>query len=145
MARYRFFFWLDANKDDELLLCESIDELKHKRAYTAAIRDGLRLVLTLSRGDTTFLETRFPLVVRKLIEQYYPTRELEDMRKELRDLRERVAVAASAPSGLKPLTGGKMVLPLLEDDEDGSTLMLKRDTRTDAGQNFLNSMEGLLG
>ena len=45
MARFRVSFWLNAAKDDELLLLEEIDQLKKGRAFTRTIRDGIRLVL----------------------------------------------------------------------------------------------------
>lgn len=68
MARYKRHFWLDASKDDELLLLETIDELKAERKFSRAIRDGLRLFVSLSRGETDVLERLFPAVVARLRE-----------------------------------------------------------------------------
>lgn len=62
MARGRFTFWLDFRKDDELLLAEMIDDLKRKRGFASAIRDGLRLIVDLRAGRLDVLFELFPWV-----------------------------------------------------------------------------------
>ncbi len=63
MARYQFKFWLDCSKDGELLLAESIDDLKRKRSFASTIRDALRLILDLRAGRIDLLLEFFPFVV----------------------------------------------------------------------------------
>jgi hypothetical protein len=62
MARGRFTFWLDFRKDDELVLAETIDDLKRKRGFASAIRDGLRLIVDLRAGQLDVLFELFPWV-----------------------------------------------------------------------------------
>jgi len=64
--RLRFHFWLDLNKPDEADLADTIEQLKGKRSFAAAIRDGLRLVVSLAQGDTTVLKRLFPQVVEDI-------------------------------------------------------------------------------
>jgi hypothetical protein len=58
--RYRFEFWLDSNKNDELLLMEEIAALKKKRLFAQTIRDGIRLIVDLRRGSFDVLVELFP-------------------------------------------------------------------------------------
>jgi len=62
MARFKFNFWLDCDKDNELLLADTIDDLKRQRAFTATIRDGIRLICDLRRGSLDVLFELFPWV-----------------------------------------------------------------------------------
>lgn len=69
MARYQFRFWLDCDKDDQLLLADAIDDLKHQRAWAGTIRDALRLVLDLRAGGLDVLFELFPWVMADLNER----------------------------------------------------------------------------
>ena len=62
MARYQFCFWLDCDKDDELLIAEEIDTLKQERSFSKTIRDGIRLISDLRRGNVDVLLELFPEV-----------------------------------------------------------------------------------
>ena len=60
MARGRFLFWLNYDKDEELLVADMIDELKTRRQFTKSIRDGIRLVYDLRQGKVDVLRELFP-------------------------------------------------------------------------------------
>jgi len=58
--RLRFMFWLDLNKPDENNLAETIEQLKQERSFSRAIRQGLRLWMSLRRRDVSVLLELFP-------------------------------------------------------------------------------------
>lgn len=58
--RIQFKFWLDCNRDDELLVAETIDELKRQRQFASTIRDGIMLITELRKGKTDLLLRLFP-------------------------------------------------------------------------------------
>lgn len=60
--RLQFKFWLDVNKPDEYELAEMIAELKESKAFSGAVRDGIRLMVDLWRGNLDVLLTLFPWV-----------------------------------------------------------------------------------
>lgn len=63
-ATYRvmYKFWLDQFRPDEFELMMFIEQLKRERGFAKAIRDGLRLVMSLRRGDTSVLYELYPLL-----------------------------------------------------------------------------------
>lgn len=60
--RLRFMFWLDLKKADEYELAEEIEHLKEQRSFAQTVRDGIRLVSSLRRGNLDVLEKLFPWV-----------------------------------------------------------------------------------
>lgn len=62
--RQQFKFWLDDQKPDEAQLIEVIDDLKANRAFSEALRTGLKLYADLSEGDTSLLFERFGHILR---------------------------------------------------------------------------------
>lgn len=60
--RYRWMFWLDVRHDDQLMLCEALDDLKAERKYAPTIRDALKLILSLRERRIDFLLDLFPWV-----------------------------------------------------------------------------------
>ncbi len=71
MARYRFNFWLDGNKDDELIVAEKVDELKRKRSFSSVMRDGIMIVSELREGRADLLFKLYPWVA-DLVKQAAP-------------------------------------------------------------------------
>lgn len=67
-ARFRlqYKFWLDINQTGDAHLADEIEELKEKRQFAKTIRDGLRLILDLRRGNTDVLCELFPLIGERL-------------------------------------------------------------------------------
>lgn len=64
--RLRFVFWLDMKKPVENELAEQIEQLKATRNFSRTIRDGLRLIIDLRRGNTDVLCELFPLIGERL-------------------------------------------------------------------------------
>jgi len=59
----QFIFWLNLEDESEYAIAETIEELKDRRQFSKSIRDGLRLVVDLSRGKTDVLKELFPTVL----------------------------------------------------------------------------------
>lgn len=63
MPRKRIEAWLCLDKAEEYdLLHRIIPELKTQRAYSAAVRDGLRIMWELRQGQTDHLLKSFPFL-----------------------------------------------------------------------------------
>lgn len=60
--RYQFKFWLDASKDNELLLAEEVDGLKLRRQWQPTVRDALHLLLSLKKRKIDVLLELFPWI-----------------------------------------------------------------------------------
>lgn len=58
--REKIDMFLDLKKREQLILYQEIETLKAKRRFGPMWRDGLRLILSLKRGDTSVLEELFP-------------------------------------------------------------------------------------
>lgn len=71
--RFQFKFWLDANKDDELILCEELDTLKKQRRFTPTIREAFKLILSLRERKIDYLLQLFPWV-----EEYFRAKFAQD-------------------------------------------------------------------
>lgn len=63
--RKRYKFWLNILKDDEFELAEELDTLKKRRLFTPTIRDGIRLILDLRKGNMEILFELFPHLQEK--------------------------------------------------------------------------------
>lgn len=153
--RERFNFWLDLSKQVEYDLADAIHQLKHTRQFASTVRDGLRLILTLRLGDTSVLESLFPGIVKQLVAAN-TNHELVELRKELADLRDRVATAAVvAPAESRPALSGLKKTAINLDDGEGfaprvremqiqdtdDTLVVKKHVTSEAEvlSNFKNS------
>ena len=67
--RLMFKFWLDISKADEESVADIIEKLKSARAFSAAIRDGLRLIWDLRQGKIDVLLELFPFVKAAIAER----------------------------------------------------------------------------
>lgn len=164
MARFKIAFWLDADKDDELLLLETIDELKAARQFTRAVRDGLRLFVSLSKGETDVLESLFPAVVARLRGegntdtgggggQSEHLARIESLLLQLQTPGGIVAAArepqpaaiAGNTGGPKPMTTGAAPPPPVYDDDDADLITVKKSEGggRQANENFLAAMRRL--
>jgi hypothetical protein len=149
--RLKFMFWLDVTKEDELVLSEQIEELKQHRSYVKTIRDGIRLVCDLKQGSTQVLFELFPWLRTELVAAA-PVATDTKLQEEVAQLKQLIlgqgynvqSSLSANTSGPKPLNKPKLLLPLLDDD-DQETLVIRKNTSNDAGLNFLNAMTGLLG
>ncbi|NWF67577.1 MAG: hypothetical protein HXY40_00685 [Chloroflexi bacterium] len=153
MARGRFTFWLDYSKDEQLLLAETIDELKRRRTFVQTIREGIRLMCDLRAGRLNVLLELFPWVRQELMAASSPAKtagELE-VQRQLARLEQLLQQQLNTPpplpalppapthSGPRALNTPQFDLPRFEDD-DGETLLLQHDSSSDSALNFLNAM-----
>jgi hypothetical protein len=145
MARGRYMFWLDFNKDDELLLAETIDELKRKRSFIKTLRDGIRLICNLREGKVDVLFELFPWVKAEFIAGIQPQETAgERALREYLERIERQLLAGSTGANPKPLSGPKplnvpkFAAPAPDDDDD--LIVVKKDTSNQGVQNFLDSL-----
>lgn len=67
--RFQYRFWIDANKDEELLLGEELDELKSRRLFASTIRNALKLFLSLKKRNIDLLIKLFPWVEEAIEER----------------------------------------------------------------------------
>lgn len=153
--RIRQEFWLNVAKPDELELADLIDDLKRGRVFSQAIRDGLRLVVDLWRGNLDVLLELFPWVEEVLYNRFLeaqpaPEQGLQDQLAKLERLLieqgyKPVEPVAAASAGPKPLAVSKAPAPVIDDDLGGVELVVKK-AKSDgrASQNFLDSAFNLL-
>jgi len=157
MARYKFEFWLDGNKDDELLLMEDIDHLKRNRLFAKTIRDGIRLIMDLRRGSFDVLVELFPDLRKYIREGDESSRAGDDddlhakidrlesmMLQQVEPGGMLMSARKSAAGGPKKIGLGSLDAPRIDDDDE-DTLVIKKDTSTHASENFLRAMFALQG
>jgi hypothetical protein len=105
--RYQWKFWLDANKDEQLLLCEKLDELKNRRQFAPTIRNALKLFFDLSKGNTKILQDLFPSIVDKIKEsvqiETQASNEFSQIIKQQAQLIEMMATQTTAPATVPQL------------------------------------------
>ena len=156
MARFKFQFWLDGDKDQELLLMEEIDHLKSQRSFTKTIRDGIRLIVDLRKGSYDVLFELFPHMKKKFSgdDDNGNGDDLKTLMDKIDQLAQ-IQLQSSTPQGLlmaakesasggpKPLGGLKKIAAPGQDEDDTDLLDIKKDTSTDAGLNFLRSAMAL--
>jgi hypothetical protein len=151
--RLQFKFWLDVSKLDEESIADIIEKLKNARKYSAAIRDGLRLIWDLSQGKTDVLLELFPFVKTALASGANDNgggiskADLDELAALIKESKQEPPLAASGLQpigGLKPLGGLKPIAPPVYEDE-GMTLAVSKAEGggEDATNNFLKSMMAL--
>jgi len=159
--RLRQVFWLDVNKPDEETLADTINDLKRQRAFTATVRDGIRLICDLRRGSLDVLFELFPWVraefldymqacLRRQALQPDTAAAEQRLEQQLARLEQLLLQQASAPAGprlieaLGPLAVPKAVGPV--SDEDDAALVTVTKAKVDGAhiaQNFIRSMMAL--
>lgn len=155
--RIKFMFWLDVTREDEFAVAEQIDILKEKRLFSKTIRDGIRLICDLRKGQVDVLFELFPWVKAEFIAGIQPQETAGEraLREHLERIERQLLGATSGfgtiPNltttngnpkplgGPKPLNAPKFDLPTFDDD-DLDTLVVRKDTSTDSTQNFINSL-----
>ena len=68
--RIRFNFWLNMDKDEEEKIADQIEILKNQRQFTATIRDGIQLIMSLRNGNLDVLFDLFPWIQPEMIKQF---------------------------------------------------------------------------
>ena len=153
-------FWLDITKDTEDRLDEQIHTLKLERKFAGTIRDGIRLICDLRQGRVDVLFELFPWVKAEFLAGIHPPKSTSEqaIEAQLKRLEELMTgqggiptpVAAVAPAnngtgGPKSMNVADVASPIFADEEDDFELNIKKDTSTNAAQNFINSLTALQG
>lgn len=124
-SRPRFNFWLDLTKSDEVMLYNLCEELKRERKFAPTVRDGIRLVADLRRGQTDVLLELFPRIAVQL--QPLPDAEA---------LREIITQAMGSYAG----AGNHVPHPAPQDLDFDMPLEISTKETSEGGDNFLDSM-----
>lgn len=151
--RERVAFWLDTAKDDEREIAHTITQLKRRRMFSAAIRDGLRLVADLRGGRLDVLIELFPWVVERLT-ALAPQRD-DELKEQIARLEAAIRQQRSgAPSPdapmMKKLSAPKIELPRFDDEDDDATLITvtKHETTEEdlaiVSRNFMASFDFIM-
>jgi hypothetical protein len=146
--RKEFKFWLYHDRDEDSRLMEFIQYCKSTRQFARVVRDGIRLIWSLREGNTRILFELFPHMER----QFNP--DAEDLISEFRDMllqhrnqpvQQPVSIASGADEqgGRKLLSAAKIDLPLLDDDDDGDTIVLTKKTGVMNGSTLIAGVLGL--
>jgi hypothetical protein len=168
--RLRQTFWLDLNKAEEEELADQIELLKSKRTFARTVRQGIKLICELREKKVDLLLTLFPFVLEIVAKRFQKEREeldeyrlfleqeyirleqekwlLQEERRLFEDERShQETVVGKHLSRIEKLLVGqgsvplRFELPRFNDEEE--TVIINRDTSTDATQNFLNSLSSL--
>ena len=144
--RKRFNFWLDYKKQKELDLANEISNLKQTRSFSRAIRDGLRLFISLSKGDTSVLEELFPHVVSNIRGGSTGDSAGGLTEEKLRAIIWEATNDPTSGINMKPLPSIPTPKPLVLDDELPKVKVVKSEKQegVNVAQNFLNGINALL-
>ena len=144
--RIRFNFWLNLDKPDESEIADKIELLKNERSFTSTIRDGIRLIVDLRKGNTDVLFELFPLMKAKLQGRAGDG----NLKREIDRLEQLILQQSNQPvmksvsGGLSPIGGTKpLPPPAFDNDLDMSLTVNKAQGNGQAAQNFLQSMQTL--
>jgi hypothetical protein len=140
--RKQIRFWLNLEDDSEYAIAEQVEILKRQRNFTAAIRDGIRLVCDLRAGRVDVLLELFPFVRSALSDKPAPP-DTGDLERKLDQIQQQLLSAGTPPpvvasAAPKPIAVPKLPAPVLDDDTP-ELVTIRRDTSTDSSKNFLNA------
>lgn len=164
MAQKQYKFSLSIHDKHNRQVKKIVDGLlaKGNGALSQSIRDGLRLLNDLRRGNITVLLEMFPDVLEKFCPPSTTNnddvlREIEALRNELRQQQSRPMNNAEIPdtrnygipamkqsgSGVGTLGAGRTFTLPLVDDDDGATIVLTKSLGSTS--NSQNLMAGIFG
>ncbi len=148
--RMRFVFWLNLANPLEFTLAEVLERCRSERKFTGLIRDGIRLVWDLRKGNVDVLLELFPWVKEALTQKEQPGIQDGFMRLEQLILQHNAIPAdmSAQPQTVnqfapKALSVPQFLSPSLDDEDEFDTVILKKDTSTNSATNFINSMFNL--
>lgn len=156
-TKIRLNFWLDTSVHEEADIAAMVYYLKYGgegspgRIFAKTIRDGIRLVWSLRRGDLNVLFELFPWVQAEFAgragatvgQSPKLTSQLERIEQLL--LEQHYQPIPEEQGSIKRLDVGSFSPPSFEDDDDLPVLEVKKATASGgtATQNFLNSLQAL--
>lgn len=133
--RKRFTFWLNDEKSDESALIGQVDHLKQKRSFSKTIRDGIRLITSLSSGSMDVLFELFPFVRAEFL-QYVESLQINSENGEKKtltaqneNLQKRVIELETENATLRERNIGLQAV-LAEDDQHIAELEAELDKQT---------------
>ena len=147
-ARFRLQikFWLDLHKTEERDLADLIAELKQARTFSRVVRDGIRLVTDLWRGNLDVLLMLFPWVEEAFYQRFAEQQPESDraIQAHLARLEQLFLEQGNRPvtvtGGLKPLAAMSQ-----SNEEEGNLLVVKQaQSDGNSAQNFLEAAFGLV-
>lgn len=158
MARGRFNFYLNFQKDDELLVAERIDDLKRRRSFTSVVREGIIIISELREGRVDTLLRLYPWIVDVIrTPEPPPPHDDGDLKREISLLRKLIieqgslqAPPANYPqmkqsgSGIGTLGAHKIAMPVIIDDDDMPQMTMKLAPLS-SKSNGSNLLAGILG
>jgi hypothetical protein len=153
-SRRLFKFWLNILNDADYEIAEFLEFSKRRREYTGLIRDGVRLILSLRQGRTDVLFELFPWLRAEVSTLSPQVSHSTVLQHQLERLEQLMLQQGAVPVGISPQSetagqGPKALdvprfdLPIIEDDDEDNTVILKRDTSSNSAMNFINSMLNL--
>ena len=148
IARQSRKFQLRVDHPIDSHVIEILDYAKSQRSEVTMIRDGVRLLWALKNDNLNVLFELFPHLER----QFNP--DAEDLISEFRQmlLQHRnepvpqpiqIESGQAEQGGRKLLSGAKIDLPLLDDDDDGDTIVLTKKTGVMNGSTLIAGVLGL--
>ena len=156
MARKRFEFWLNDQRQEDWLVYELIGKLKKptkgQGQFTRAIREGIRLWTSLRDGQVDVLLELFPWV-REALTKSAPVASVggaggSDLAKEIAaqiilqgGTTGFLMQSAATPTG-KQITAPKFEIPNFEDD-DQPTVIVRASSNTDSSLNFVTALRSM--
>lgn len=147
----QFKFWLNAMSRQDQKIIEDIEALKDERSFTQAIRDGLRLIPSLMRGETNVLFELFP-AIRDILYAQMEADVLERLNVErsneviqhIIELKGVVSQFKNQPLLSAPVTGNITMRRVTTEEEIDFEVVKDENYSVNVAQNFLNSI-GALG
>jgi len=162
MARKRFEFWLNDQRQEDWLVYELIGKLKKpskgQGQFTRAIREGIRLWTSLRDGQVDVLLELFPWV-REALTKSTPETSVggaggNNLAKEIAaqiilqgGTAGYLMQSGATPSQPKQITGKQLISPKLDlpifEEDDEPTVLIRASTSTDSSMNFVSAMRGM--
>ena len=153
-TRCQYRFWLDVTKAEEKNLYDQVQALKTARSFSTYVRDGLRLMISLSAGETDVLLELFPWVGKELgaghvVEKNASASQMQELQGQVKYL-EQLILAISAVSSSTPVTDPKPMavptfsMPQFDEDDGISQLIVAHKGDGSSAYNFSKSVMSLI-
>jgi hypothetical protein len=151
MAREKFCFWLNLEKEDEFALADYIFELKQNRSFVTAIRDGLRLICDLRAGRLEILLTLFPWIEETFAQRFAERQSVSEgvLSEQLARLEQLLLEQGNKPvtassGGPKPLAVSSPSKPRQAEEDEIIVPIKKAKANGNSAQNFLDAAFSLV-